>query len=234
MQPNAISVQAHLNSCLTTLLQEPVNVVGAGRTDTGVHAREMVAHMDLSRSISDIPRSLNGLNKMLGPDVAVKEIFPVSDHYHARFDAIERHYEYHLCRKKDPFLQNLAAQLRYPLDEEAVLEATALLPGRRDFSSFSKSRTQTRTKICDLRQAHWELSEGYWVFHVSADRFLRNMVRAMVGSLLEVGRRRMTVRQFAEMLEAKDRRLAGESAPAQGLYLTKIVYPKSVFEWQNQ
>jgi len=228
IQPNAISVQEVLNAKLSLLLRQEINIVGAGRTDTGVHAKEMFAHLDCTQELENIPSILNSLNKMVAPDIVVMDFFPVQPNAHARFDAKERAYEYHIQRKRSPFTQDLAATMHYPLNIDLMQEATQLLIFKGDFSSFSKSKTQTKTNICELREAYWELSDELWIFHVKADRFLRNMVRAIVGSLLEVGRGRMSLEEFESMIKAKDRKLAGESVPAQGLYLTQVKYPDTI------
>lgn len=230
IQPNALSVQEVLNQKLSLLCAKPINIVGAGRTDTGVHAREMYAHFDLEEAIADAAGFLNRLNKMLAPDIVVDQIFAVKPEAHARFDAIERAYEYHIQRKRSPFSQDLACPYFYPLDITAMQDAASKLIFKGDFSSFSKSKTQTKTNICELRDAYWEERGALLIFHVRADRFLRNMVRAIVGSLLEVGKGRMTISEFQSMITAKDRRLAGESVPAQGLYLTRVIYPEDIFE----
>ena len=229
IQPNAISVQELINQKLSLILGQPVNIVGAGRTDTGVHAREMYAHFDWEEPLVDKGKLLNGLNKMLSPDVLIDAIFPVKEDAHARFDATERAYEYRIQRKRSPFSGDLASPIFIPLDFEAMQSAAQRLIFKGDFSSFSKSKTQTKTNICELREAYWEQRGDLWIFHIRADRFLRNMVRAIVGSLLEVGKGRMTEAEFVEMIAAKDLRLAGESVPAQGLYLTRVVYPNDIF-----
>ncbi len=228
IQPNAITVQENLNDALGRLIGKSINVVGAGRTDTGVHAREMYAHFDVDNSLEDRETILNSLNKMLAPDIVISELFQVNDNAHTRFDATERSYEYHIARKRNPFILDQAAPMYYPLNIEAMQAATKELVFQGDFSSFSKSNTQTKTNICDVREAYWEIKDDLWIFHIRADRFLRNMVRAIVGSLLEVGRGRMTHQQFVKMIQAKDRRLAGESVPAQGLYLTRVSYPETI------
>lgn len=230
IQPNAPSVQELLNAKLSLLCGHTINVVGAGRTDTGVHAREMFAHFDADKEVEDFKGFLNSLNKMLSPDIVVEKMLEVQDQAHARFDALERAYEYHILRKRSPFNQDLAAGIYYHLDLELMQEAAQLLQFKGDFSSFSKSKTQTKTNICELREAFWEVRGEYWIFHIRADRFLRNMVRAIVGSLLEVGRGRMSIEEFKDMISAKDRRLAGESVPAQGLYLTRVTYPDTIFK----
>lgn len=230
IQPNAPSVQEFLNTKLSLICGHSINVVGAGRTDTGVHAREMYAHFDTDKAIQDSSSFLNSLNKMLSPDIVVDSLMEVEEEAHARFDATERAYEYHILRKRSPFNQDMAAGIYYDLNLEAMQEAASALQFKGDFSSFSKSKTQTKTNICELREAYWEVKGDYWIFHVRADRFLRNMVRAIVGSLLEVGRGRMNLEEFKAMIAAKDRRQAGESVPAQGLYLTRVRYPDTIFK----
>lgn len=229
IQPNGYSVQEHVNKQLSLLLRKDINVTAAGRTDTGVHAKEMFAHFDWDERLEDTSTLVQNLNKLLAPDVVINDMFEVKPYIHARFDAIERSYEYRINRQRSPFNHNLAANIFYPLNLEAMQGAATLLIGKRDFSSFSKSRTQTKTNICDIRQAYWEDSEAEWVFYISADRFLRNMVRAIVGSLLEVGKGRMSLEDFEKMIEAQDRKQAGQSVPAQGLYLIRVVYPEDIF-----
>lgn len=231
IQPNAISVQERINKVLSLVLPEEINIVGAGRTDTGVHAREMYAHFDTASDIADLALLVNKLNKMLSPDIVIFQVFPVSEQAHARFDAIERSYEYHLLRKRSPFGQDLSTPYYFDLDIKAMQETAEALKFKGDFSSFSKSKTQTKTNICEIREAFWEDRGDLLVFHVSADRFLRNMVRAIVGSLLEVGKGKMSKSEFFKMIEARDRRLAGESVPAQGLYLTRVKYPEEIFKY---
>ncbi len=228
-QPNALSVQQFLNEKLSLVLRKDINVVAAGRTDTGVHAKEMYAHFDLDQTLNDPDALLNSLNKMLSPSVYVSQIRRVKDDAHARFDAQERAYEYWVNRERNPFQHHLAANIFIELDFEAMNRVAARLCFKGDFSSFSKSKTQTKTNICEIRRAFWEDLGDQWVFHISADRFLRNMVRAIVGSLLEVGKGRMTEVEFMDMIEAKDRKLAGESVPAQGLFLTRVAYPQEIF-----
>ncbi len=229
IQPNAPSVQEFLSEKLSIILRKEINVVGAGRTDTGVHAKVMFAHFDLEYTLKDKAALLNSLNKMLSPAVYVSEMLLVRDDAHARFDALNRAYEYWVNRERDPFSDGLAANILYPLDLNLMNEAAAKLCYKGDFSSFSKSKTQTKTNICEIRKAYWEDRGNQWVFHIEADRFLRNMVRAIVGSLIEVGKAKMSLKDFEEMVEAKDRSLAGESVPAKGLYLTKVDYPPQIF-----
>lgn len=229
IQPNAPTVQEFINQKLGLILRREINVVGAGRTDTGVHAKVMYAHFDMEEPLLDIPSVLNSLNKMLSPAVYVSACLPVKEDAHARFDATNRGYEYWINRERDPFFSELAANIFIPLDLNLMNEAAAQLCYKGDFSSFSKSKTQTKTNICELRKAYWEERGSKWVFHIEADRFLRNMVRAIVGSLLEVGKGKMSLVNFRQMIDAKDRSAAGESVSAQGLYLTKVDYPPEIF-----
>jgi tRNA pseudouridine38-40 synthase len=228
IQPNALAVQAVVNEQLSTLFQEPVNVVGAGRTDAGVHAKEMYAHLDLTKPIENPALALNRLNKMLGKAIAAHAFIPVSPQAHARFDAQSRSYQYYIHQQKDPFKVGFSAYWRYPLSESKMQEAAKLLVGERDYRAFSKSKTQTHTNICNISKACWEHDGHQWVFHITANRFLRNMVRAIVGTMLQIGRGRMEPGFITDIIESKDRRRAGESAPAEGLYLTKITYPKKI------
>lgn len=228
-QSNATSIQAHLEEALATLLQIPVTLVGAGRTDAGVHALEMVAHFDVPQALQDLSLLCNRLNKMAGPHVLVREWVAGPEDLHARFDALERRYQYRIVRVQDPFQQDTATYYGFPLDIKAMREASRSILGKNDFTSFTKVPSQTRTNCCTIYQASWELKGEEWVFFISADRFLRNMVRALVGTLLEVGRSRLSVDEFVGITEAKDRSEAGPSAPARGLYLASITYPKTIF-----
>lgn len=235
IQPNGISVQEVLAGALTTVLREEIEVVGAGRTDAGVHAKLMVAHFDCSTKIeSSTTPSLtslpNKLNSILPPDIAVSKMLAVKKDAHARFDAQTRKYEYHIVNYKHVFKTELAARFTHPLNLERMNEAAACLLEYSDFTSFSKLHTDAKTNNCVIHIAWWTHSAGEWVFTIQADRFLRNMVRAIVGTLLEVGRNKMTVAQFRAVIEAKNRCKAGVSVPAQGLYLVDIEYPDTIFE----
>lgn len=226
IQPNASSVQEALNEALSTICNAEIYVVGAGRTDTGVHAREMWAHFDVE---NELPKNtLHRINRYLGPDIAVHRFLPVADEAHVRFDATERSYEYHLVQEKNPFLKDKAWHCPYPLDVRRMNKAAEYLFNHVDFTSFSKSRTQTKTNNCKIKSAYWEQQPDRLVFHITADRFLRNMVRAIVGTLVNIGRGKQPIESINEIIEAKDRSLAGESAPAHGLFLTRVQYPKDV------
>lgn len=226
VQPNAISVQEVINKQLSLLCADDIHVVGAGRTDTGVHARQMYAHFDTDKVWSE--NLTYRLNKMVGPDIAIKEIFTVTDEAHTRFDAIYREYEYHIVKEKDPFTQEFAWYVPYDLDFDVMNRAAELLLGKHDFGAFSRSNTQVKTNICKVQRAEWQQQNGKWIFYIGADRFLRNMVRAVVGTLVQIGSGKIALSELKEIVESKNRSMAGDSAPAHGLYLTKVVYPKVI------
>ncbi len=228
LQPNAVTVQQKLNEALTTLLRQPADTTGAGRTDTGVHARQLYVHFDSQNENLITQRSgfVASLNALLPPDVAVKRIFPVAADAHARFDAVLRSYEYHIHFSKDPFKNNYSWQLRDVPDITLMNQAAQILTEYTDFSCFSKSNTQVMTNNCRLSRAEWlQQPGGGMIFHISADRFLRNMVRAIVGTLLMAGRREMEPEAIRQIMESKSRSKAGASVPARGLCLTEVRYP---------
>ncbi|HLP04226.1 MAG TPA: tRNA pseudouridine(38-40) synthase TruA [Paludibacter sp.] len=229
IQPNGISVQEVLAKALSTILQSETEIVGAGRTDTGVHARMMVAHFDAGKDLNDLANVSARLNSLLPPDIAIDKIIEVQPNAHARFDATSRRYEYHVITRKDAFKKDLAARVNGKLDFELMNEAANILKDSRDFSSFSKLHTDVKTNNCSITHAAWTQQNDEWVFSIQADRFLRNMVRAIVGTLFEVGRHRMSVDEFKAVIEAKDRCRAGVSVPAAGLYLVDIQYPNDIF-----
>ena len=229
VQPNAITVQEVLNDCLTKLLREQIHVVGAGRTDAGVHAMQFFAHFDLVKKVENVPKFLNRLNSFLPKDIAAKSLLEVVGGAHARFDAIARTYEYFVVQQKNPFQENVAHLIRNPINKEAMNQAAKRLFEFKDFTSFSKSDTQTKTNNCKIIKAHWQEREGLLVFTIKADRFLRNMVRAIVGTLLEVGLGKMTEEEFINVINSKDRSEAGTSVPAHGLYLQEVSYPNGIF-----
>ena len=234
VQPNGVSVPEVLQKALSTLLRQPTEVTGAGRTDAGVHASMMVAHFDWPAAHEgegceemplDCTQLTYKLNRLLPPDVAVQAVRPVGPEMHARFSATRRTYHYYIHTRKDPFLRGYSWQVNVPLDFALMNEAAQVLLEYSDFTSFSKTGTDVKTNICQLTEARWEqLKPGEWRFTVSANRFLRNMVRAIVGTLVEVGRHRMTISQMRHAIEAKDRQRAGESVPGHALYLTNIEY----------
>ncbi len=224
IQPQSPSVQAELERCLSLKLGQPVGVTGCGRTDTGVHARCYYAHFDMENAIEDCNELAYRLNVFLPADIVVYRIWEVPSDLHARFDAKARTYHYQISRTKDPFHQADAYAFYGPLDVAKMQEAADLLKGYTDFTSFSKLHTQVKTNNCKVMEARWMEQDGLLVFHIKADRFLRNMVRAIVGTLIEVGRGRMSLDDFKAVVEQKDRCSAGESVPAQGLFLEAVDY----------
>ena len=229
IQPHSPSVQQTLEEALALFLRQNVAVTGAGRTDAGVHASQMVAHFDLDEP-QDCAWMQNKMNGILPPDIAVHSIVPVKPDAHARFDATSRTYKYYVTLNKSAFHRNYSWFLPNEPDFELMNRAAELLMETVDFSSFSKLHTDTKTNDCHVTEAQWTpLDDGRWVFTITADRFLRNMVRAIVGTLMEVGRHKLTIDGFKQIIESKDRCSAGDSAPAQGLFLNKIVYPDNLF-----
>jgi len=232
-------VQETLERALSTLLRQPIEVVGAGRTDAGVHARMMVAHMDYPAEL-DALQLVYKVNKLLPRDIAVQSVWQVEDDMHARFSATSRTYHYYIHTRKDPFLRDRSWLVTFPLDFDRMNEAARRLFDYEDFTSFSKVNTDTKTNLCHITEARWRplsisprreedfLTAGSgWVFTITANRFLRNMVRAIVGTLIEVGRGRLTVDEFCRIIEQKDRCSAGESVPAHALFLTRVEYPQA-------
>jgi tRNA pseudouridine38-40 synthase len=249
IQQNAVSVQEELNKALTTILRQSVETTGCGRTDTGVHAREFFAHFDVEvdhRPLTidhgagnnhgpwtidhglpaiDYGQKIRGLNSILPPDIAIKNIIPADAGAHARFDATQRSYQYHIHFHKDPFLLGYSWQVRDVPDLELMNQAAAIIMEYTDFSCFSKSNTQVKTNNCKITRAEWVKTEQGIVFHISADRFLRNMVRAIVGTLMMVGKGEIPPEAVRQIIESKNRSNAGTSVPACGLYLTEVKYP---------
>lgn len=229
-QPNANSVQQTLEEALATVLRKEVPVTGAGRTDTGVHARVMFAHFDSEGPI-DKARLLSSLDKLVGRDIAVYDLLNVRNDAHARFDALSRSYSYYITLRKDPFAERFAHRLFSMPDIGAMNDAAKILLSTADFTSFAKLHSDSKTNICKVSEAFWRVDEntGLLVFNITADRFLRNMVRAVVGTLLEVGQHKLNLKAFENVITMKDRCAAGTSMPAKGLFLTDIKYPKEIF-----
>ena len=224
IQPNGNSVQAELQKALTMLLGRETLVVGAGRTDTGVHARMMVAHFDSEASI-EAPQLAYRLNRILPQDISVSKVEPVDAGMHARFSATARTYRYFIHTEKNPFLRRYSCELHYRLNFDTMNEAAAYLLTQSDFASFCKAGADVKTTLCQVRSAAWhQLEPNSWYFEISANRFLRNMVRAVVGTLIEVGRGRMTVEEFKQVVADRQRTSAGESMPGHALFLEKIEY----------
>lgn len=230
VQDNASTVQGTLDDALTTILREPIGTTGAGRTDTGVHARLFYAHFDCTQTPDSLAMSslVYKLNRILPLDMAVHSIFSVDNEVHARFSAISRTYNYIICTKKDPFYIDRAWLMERPMNLAAMQNAADILMKHDDFSAFSKSNTQTKTNLCKVTTARWHAENHLLLFEITADRFLRNMVRAIVGTLVEIGLGKITPTDFNDIIQSKNRSQAGYSAPACGLYLVDIQYPDAV------
>ncbi|NGY38876.1 tRNA pseudouridine(38-40) synthase TruA [Flavobacterium sp. XN-5] len=222
-QPNASSVQETLNKAISTVLNSEISIMGAGRTDTGVHAKKMYAHFDFETPF-DIPNIVHKLNSFLPKDIVVYNIITVPDEAHARFDALKRTYEYHITIFKDPFLQEQSWYFHQKLDVDLMNQAAKLLFNHIDFQCFSKVNTDVNTFDCTIFEANWKQNNNQLVFTISANRFLRNMVRSIVGTLVNVGLHKITLDDFNTIIENKNRDKAGFSVPAHGLYLTEIEY----------
>lgn len=229
IQPNAISVQEALERAFSTMCREPISVTGAGRTDTGVHAAYFVAHIDSENKTLDHPDFVRKLNRFLSTDIAVLGISKVAPEAHARFDAVSRTYRYFIHQKKDPFLQETSWYYPIHLDVDKMNKACTALSGLHDFTSFSKLHTDVKTNICNVYDAMWLREESRLIFMIRADRFLRNMVRAIVGTMILVGKGKLTPEEFIRIIELRDRSLAGASATPEGLFLTNIEYSAGVF-----
>jgi tRNA pseudouridine38-40 synthase len=226
-QPNSISVQQVLEEALSVLLQTKIEIVGAGRTDTGVHASQMFAHFDVEFEI-DISNLAFKLNSFLPNDISIHDIFKVKDDAHARFDAISRTYHYKISTTKNVFTINFAYRLQVPLDIKKMNDACNILLQYKDFQCFSKSNTDVKTYYCTIEKAEWIEEQNDLIFIISADRFLRNMVRAIVGTMINIGLGKIQVKDLISIIESKNRSEAGFSVPAHGLYLTQITYPESL------
>lgn len=223
IQPDAISVQEEINKAISTILQQEIKLVGAGRTDTGVHATQMIAHFDTSSILSD--QYVYKFNSVLPNDIIINSIEKVSENVHARFDAISRSYEYRILLKKNAFLLETTWQLHQKkFDIDKMNTAAKLLYEYQDFESFSKVKTDVKSFNCKIMKAKWTLEDQHLTFHITANRFLRNMVRAIVGTLVEVGTGKKTVEDFKKIIESKKRSEAGASVPARGLFLTEVAY----------
>ncbi len=225
IQPNAVSVQGEIEKALSIILRAPMTIVGAGRTDTGVNARVMYAHFDFDNPLPDKGRLLVSLNRLVGRDIAIHDIIPVSDNAHARFDASERTYKYFVTFEKSPFFYGLSWYCTNDLDINKMNEAASLLLDTDDFTSFAKLHSDSKTNICHVSKAEWKMEgDAAAVFTISADRFLRNMVRAVVGTLVDVGRGKLTLDGFRKIIERKNRCAAGQSMPGEALFLWNVKY----------
>lgn len=231
-QPGLPTVQQTLETTLGILLRQPVAVVGCGRTDTGVHASDFYAHFDVKedgeKCVMDSTGLVFKLNNMLPPDIAVYDLYEVAPNAHARFDAVARTYQYHVSDRRLPFRQGQYCRIWFRPDLDRMNEAARVLMEYDDFTSFAKLHTQVKTNICHLSEAHWDTVGDEWVFTIRSNRFLRNMVRSVTGTLLDVGRGKLSIDGLREIIEKKDRCAAGVSMPACGLFLTKVEYPSGL------
>lgn len=230
-QPDLPTVQLTLEQALTTLLRHPTAIVGCGRTDTGVHASDFYAHFDFPTDqlpVFDPQQLVFKLNSFLPADIAIFDIFPVKGNAHARFDATARTYQYHVSDRRLPFCQGLYSRIYFYPDIDLMNRAAEILMEYDDFTSFAKLHTQVKTNICHLSQARWDTVGEQWVFTIRSNRFLRNMVRSVTGTLLDVGRGKLSLDGLRQIIERKDRCAAGVSMPPQGLFLTRVEYP-----WEN-
>jgi tRNA pseudouridine38-40 synthase len=230
IQPNAKTIQETINHVFSTKLQQEINVVGAGRTDTGVHASFYVFHFDINTSIKDIKELIYRLNRFLPYDIKIQTLFKVDIDYHSRFNAQLRSYKYIISKEKAPFLNDFSYQLKQPIDIDVMNELSSRLIGEKDFSSFCKSGTDTETNICNISHAQWIEKGNLFIFEISADRFLRNMVRAVVGTCIDAGLHKIKPSDIEHILASKNRSNAGTSVPAKGLFLTDIQYDKNIQE----
>lgn len=229
VQANANSVQAELEKAFSAILRQPISIMGSGRTDTGVHAEQQFAHFEVPEPIVITGKLLHALNSTTPFGIAIQCIFPVGDDHHARFTALSREYQYRITRHKNPFLTLESYLFSPPLNVERMNEAAALLLAHTNFKSFSKLRANVNHFHCTITRAEWTVEPDGLTFHIRANRFLWGMVRAIVGTLLDVGQERMTVADFEQIILAQDRAVAGRAAPASGLFLVEVGYPADVF-----
>lgn len=228
-QPNGISVQEVIEEKMSTLYRQPIEIIGSGRTDAGVHAMRQYAHFDCNELPYPKDELMYKLNRILPIDISVRDIMPVKDTAHARFDAILRSYHYHISYIKDPFRHKYRYTLWQPLNVELMQQAAQMLLEYDDFASFCKYNHDAKTTICKIQKAEWVESPGQLNFIISSDRFLRNMVRAIVGTMVELGKGQISLNDFRRIIEAKDRVEAGFSSPASGLFLAEVHYPESIW-----
>lgn len=229
-QNNSLGVQELLENALSKVLRQEVEITGSSRTDTGVHAEQQFAHFDVEPAIDNSGTIVYKLNGMLPRDIAVKRIVQVADDLNSRFVATHRRYEYRIILKKNPFLTGRATLLKSELDVESMNEAAMLILGLHDFESFSKLHTNVNNFRCTVSRADWRQEGDMLIFTIQANRFLRGMVRAIVGTMLEIGRGRRDISSFQSVLDARDRKAAGPQAPAEGLFLVEVGYDPAIFE----
>lgn len=226
-QDNAITVQQVVEEALSTIMRQKVEIIGSGRTDTGVHCKQQFFHIE----VDNVPSGdlFYRLNNYLPKDISIAAIMPVVDDGHARFSATSRRYEYRITSLKDPFKSDQAYYFNRPLNIKTMNDAAALLLGKQDFESFSRVKTEVNNFICEIYDAKWRQEKSEFIFNIRANRFLRGMVRAIVGTLIQVGLGKMTLPEFESVILAKDRKQAGSAAPASGLFLAEVTYPEQIF-----
>ena len=227
IQENAITIQATLEEAFSRIMRETVTLTGAGRTDTGVHAKKYIAHFDTQNHLNeqDCLDLCRKLNSYLRESIVIFKIYQVANDLHARFSAISRTYEYYISREKNPFTFNFSYELHHDLDVNRMNDACKILHKYTDFSCFSKAHTQTKTNLCTIQKAIWKREKNNLVFTIQANRFLRNMVRSIVGTMIDVGQHKISLDDFQKIIESKNRCEAGLSVPAKGLFLTDVTYP---------
>ncbi|HOK25021.1 MAG TPA: tRNA pseudouridine(38-40) synthase TruA [Bacteroidales bacterium] len=230
IQPNSITVQKVVDEALSTILREKISTIGAGRTDSGVHAKFFCAHFDsIYNDLETRKNLLTRLNRFLPVDIAVQRIKKVRNDAHARYSAVSRTYKYYITKNKDPFSEDTSWFVPYHLDLDCMNKACLILTKHSDFTSFSKLHSNAKTNICNIHYAKWEDEDNLLIFTIKADRFLRNMVRAIVGTMVELGRKKINLDDFEKIINARDRCKAGKSVPAKGLFLEDIEYPGDIF-----
>lgn len=230
IQPNARTVQEEIEKTFSLLLRKPIGITGSSRTDTGVHAQQQFAHLDLEKPIQDIPKFVYQLNGILPQEIVIKNLYPVTEDSHSRFDAIFRRYQYRITQSKNPFFYEVSLQHRMNFDIKKMNEAANLLLKYIDFQCFSKVKTDVATFNCKIEFAYWEQQNEFLLFNIKADRFLRGMVRAIVGTLLEVGAGKLSITDFEQIILSKDRNKAGKAVAAHGLTLMEVGYPENYFK----
>ncbi len=230
VQPGSVTVQKILDNALSTILNEKISTTGAGRTDSGVHALVFYAHFESNTSgLPDRKSLIFRLNRFLTKDISVSRIVKVHDEAHARFSAVSRTYRYYIARIKDPFMEDLSWFIHGDIDINTMNKACKILLKYNDFTSFSRLHSDTKTNLCKIFLAKWKEESNRLIFTIKADRFLRNMVRAITGTMIDIGRGKTSLREFEEIIQAKERSRAGKSAPAKGLFLEDIEYPPEIF-----
>ncbi|MDC0304177.1 tRNA pseudouridine(38-40) synthase TruA [Flavobacteriales bacterium] len=233
IQPEAASIQEEIEEKLSTILQEKTSILGCGRTDAGVHAKEFYAHFDSENIEFELDHLTHKLNTMVHAHIAIQNINPVVPKAHARFDATKRSYEYHISKTKDPFGELLTYKLSTDLNLDSMNKACQLLLGEQDFTSFCKAKAENHTKVCTVFDSNWKKEGNRLVFRITANRYLRNMVRAIVGTMLDIGQGKMEVEELKCIITSQDRTRAGRSVPAHGLYLSKVEYPSEIFSAES-